>query len=143
VAFIEDDIPRRAHMLSHRVKDVVRLDAFSVADEHTRCAPVAQLADVVQLLDVRKAAECAEVPDCRCAPMPGFIWSPPLQALGWLPVEQVHRSHHRFSPEFCRHAPLLEQGGGGCHHSLVRHRVVALGRNIPSGRRSTILPRKW
>jgi hypothetical protein len=108
-------------MRTRRVtEDAVHFDTFSIADEHARCAPVAQLADGVQLLDVRKAAESAEVPDRWCAPVPGFIWSLPLQALARRPVEQVHRGHHRFSLELCRHAPLLEQGAGGCHHSLVQ-----------------------
>jgi hypothetical protein len=31
----------------------------------------------------------------------------------------VHHDHHRFSPKLHRHAPLLEQGVGGCHHGLV------------------------
>jgi hypothetical protein len=36
-------------------------------------APVAQLADDVQLLNARKATECVEVPDRRCALVPGLI----------------------------------------------------------------------
>jgi hypothetical protein len=126
------------HTLSHQVEDAIHLDAFSVADEHARRAPVAQLAEDIQHLDVRKAAERAEVPDHRCAPMLGLVQSLPLQALGRRSVEQVHRGHHRFSLELRWHAPLLEQGAGGCHHSLVpmldhaallrrvRHEVVAL-----------------
>jgi hypothetical protein len=138
MAFVEDDILRHAHTPSHRVEDAVRLDVFSIADEHAWRAPIDQPANGIQPHDVRKAAERAEVPDYRCAPVPGLIQSLPLQALDRRPVEQVHRGHHRFSPELCRYAPLLEQGAGGCHHSLVsmldhavllrqvRHRVVAL-----------------
>jgi hypothetical protein len=108
VTFIEDDIPRRAHTPSHRVEDVVHLDTFSVADEHAWYSLVTQLADIVHLLGVRKAAKRKNVPDHWCALVPGFIRSLALQALGRRPVEQVHRSHYRFSPELHQHAPLLE-----------------------------------
>jgi hypothetical protein len=111
---------------------------FSIADGHAQCAPDAQLADGVHLLDIRKAPERAKVPDRRRAPVPGLVRSLPLQALSRRPIEQVHHGHHRFSQELCRHALLLEQGTSGCHHSLVlafdhtillqrvQHGVVAL-----------------
>jgi hypothetical protein len=106
-------------MPSHRVEDAIFLDAFSVADEHARHAPVAQLADKVLLHDVHKVVERAEVPDRRYVPVLGLVWSLPLQAPGRRSVEQVHRGHHRFSPELRWHAPLLEQDTGDCHHSLI------------------------
>jgi hypothetical protein len=106
-------------MSSHQVENALCLDAFSIADEHAWRAPVAQLAYGVLLLDVRKVAEHAEVSDHRCAPVLGFIRSLPFQALGWRLVELVHCGHHLFYLELCRHAPLLEQGTGGCHLSLV------------------------
>jgi hypothetical protein len=98
---------------------VIRLDTFIVANEHAWCAPIAQLANGIRLIDVRKTSKCVKVPDRSCAPMPGLIQSLPFQALGRRSVEQVHRSHYRFSPELDRHASLLEQGMGSCHHSLV------------------------
>jgi hypothetical protein len=64
-------------MPSHRVEDAVRLDAFSVADEHAQRAPIAQLADDIQLLDVRKVVEHVEVQDRWCGARLHTKSSPP------------------------------------------------------------------
>ena len=48
--FVEHNVARRAHMLCLRVEDAVGLRALRVADEHSRSAPVVELADVAKLL---------------------------------------------------------------------------------------------
>jgi hypothetical protein len=55
--FVEHYITHRAHTLCLCVKNAVGLRALRVADEHPRGAPIVELADVVNLLGERDAAE--------------------------------------------------------------------------------------
>jgi hypothetical protein len=137
-AFVEHNIARGAHTLCLRVEDAVGFRALGVADEHSRSAPVVELADVAKLLGEREAAKDPQVGDRRLAPMPGLVWRPAVECLGRRAVEDVDSRHHGLSPEDSRHPPLLEEGPSHPHNRLVvllddavllravRHGVVAL-----------------
>jgi hypothetical protein len=107
------------HTLCLRVEDAIGLRAFRVADEHSRSAPVVELADVAKLLSKSEAAEDPQVGDCRLVPMPSLVRCLALERLGRRAVEDVDGRHHALSPEDSRHPPLLEEGPGHPHTRLV------------------------
>jgi hypothetical protein len=117
--FVEHNVACRAHTLCLRVEDVIGLRAFRVADEHSRSAPVIELADVAKLLGKSEAAEDPQVGDRRLAPMPGLVRCPALERLGRRAVEDVDGRHHGLSPEDSRHPALLEEGPGHPHNRMV------------------------
>ena len=61
------------HTRCLRVEDAVGLRALRIADEHSRRAPVVELADVAKLLGKRETAEDPQVGDRRLTPMPSLI----------------------------------------------------------------------
>ena len=79
--FVEHNIVRRAHTLCLWVEDAVGLRALRVADEHSRSAPIVELADVAKLLGEREAAEDPQVGDRRLAPMPSLVRRPVVERL--------------------------------------------------------------
>jgi hypothetical protein len=108
-AFIEHNIVRSTHMLCLRVEDAAGLRALCVADEHSRSAPVIELADVAKLLGEREAAKDLQVGDRRLAPMPSLVWRPTVECLGRRAVEDVDSRHHGLSPEDSRHPLCLRR----------------------------------
>jgi len=65
----------------HWVEDAIGLDALRVADEDPWRAPVIELADVVELLDERQAAEDVEVADRLLVPVQASYGVLPSRAL--------------------------------------------------------------
>jgi hypothetical protein len=61
---IKHDVTRRAHLLSHRIEDAIRLCTLDVADEDPGATPVGELVDVVKLLHKRSAAEHTQMVHC-------------------------------------------------------------------------------
>ena len=114
--FVEHDVPGDADALCRRVGDAVGLDALRVADEDPWRASVVELADVVELLGEREAAEDVEVADRRFVPVLGLVRRLAVKGPGGRAVEEMDGGHHRLPPVDCRHPSLLEEGAGDGHH---------------------------
>jgi hypothetical protein len=70
---IKHDITRRAHLLSCRIEDAIRLCTLSVADDGPDVTPVGELVDVAELLHKCSAAEHAQMVHCQLPSMPSLI----------------------------------------------------------------------
>jgi hypothetical protein len=85
---------------------------------------------VPELLHKCPAVEHAQIVHRRLLTMSSLIERATGKTLGRLPVLQVDRGHHRLSPEFRQHSPLLQERARHCHHHLIsplHHPVLLWG----------------
>jgi hypothetical protein len=71
---VEDDVARHHHPACTRIKQLVRLAAFLVPQEHHACTPVLQLANEwLRVLHMANATERPEEGDVRLPPVPRHV----------------------------------------------------------------------
>ena len=108
------DTPRQ------RAVDPVGLGSWFVADEHRAVAAVIEFPQVWCVdLHVGYAAECPQVLDQRCVPVPELVGGAPSDGLAGRPVQQIYRRRHRLPPDHTRERLGLHHIPGHAHHGLV------------------------
>jgi hypothetical protein len=116
---------------------VIHLCTLCVADEDLGVVAVSKLVDMPKLLHDCSAAEHAQVAHLWLSTMLDLIGRATDKNLGQKSVLQVDCGHHRLSPTFHRHSPLLQERTHHCHHRLIlplHHPVLLWGvwcREVP------------
>jgi hypothetical protein len=80
--FFKHHVSRDVHPLCSWIKDTISLRPFFIADEHANACSIGQFVDAgSDELEVRRAAESAEVIHSRLLPSPCLVQSDSLELL--------------------------------------------------------------